>query len=362
MLTIFNLQWLRLKREPALPIIFLVMTLLFVLFVAGTGGEQTVTVQTFSDNLSEPQMEEWLDRLNETDTFIFEIQDKETIEEQIQMSQISFALELDENNYRFIVGQDSQFLMAVNQHVEKVYRTNLRINEVNAQFPDSEVVQQDFIGIESRTLAGGVSNSQESYANVIVGMTLYFSIYTILFGLMNIAEEKRTGTWDRLISTPLKKSEIYVGQLLHYFFIGLLQIGIAFFIFHQFFNYNFGSQYLAILVSVMVFVFAVVSLGMLIISLIKSPQQLQAVIPIVATGIAMLGGAFWPLEIVNNNILLILGRMTPIYYGMGALKGAILYNRGIAEILEPLSILLLMGVLFMGIGLNLMEGKNKKSR
>ena len=42
---------------------------------------------------------------------------------------------------------------------------------------------------------------------------------------------------------------------------------------------------------------------------------------------------------------------------MDALKGAILYNRGIGEILQPLSMLLLMGILFMGIGINLMEGK-----
>lgn len=188
-------------------------------------------------------------------------------------------------------------------------------------------------------------------------MTLYFTVYTILFGLMNIAEEKRSGTWDRLISTPLKKSQIYIGQLLHYFSIGILQIGVSFFIFKRFFNYNFGSQYLTIAVSVMAFVFAVVSLGMMVISIVKSPQQIQAVVPIVATGMAMLGGAFWPLEIVSNPILLALARTTPIFYGIEALKDAILYNRGVGEILEPLSILLLMGVIFMGLGLNLMERK-----
>ena len=357
MINVFNLQWLRLKREPILAITFFIMTLVFVFFIVGTGGEQILTIASFSDNLSDEEMEEWIERLNETDAFSFVVENRESIEEQIEMSRITFALELDEDNYQFLVGQDSQYLMAVNQHVERVYRTNLKLEEVSEQFPGNRVVEREFIDIKSNDLGGVVSNSEEASANTITGMTLYFSAYTILFGLMNIAQEKRSGTWDRLISTPLKKSQIYVGQLLHYFSIGILQIGVSFFIFNRFFNYNFGSQYLAIAVSVMSFVFALVSLGMLMISIVNSPQQLQALVPIVATGMAMLGGAFWPLEIVSNNILLGIARITPIFYGIGALKDAILYNRGIAEILEPISILLLMGVLFMGIGLNLMENK-----
>lgn len=357
MFTVFNLQWLRLRREPILAATILVMTLLFVYFMVGTGGQHTLTVQTFSDNLSESQIEEWLNRLNETDAYVFEIQDRETIEKQMQMSQITFALELDEDNYQYLVGQDSQLLMAVDQHVGKVYRTHLKIDEVNEQFPDRELVHKEFVGIESRSLAGVVSNSKESSATVITGVTLYFSVLTIIYGLMNIVVEKRSGTWDRMISTPLKKSQIYVGRLLHHFSIGILQIGVSFLAFYQLLNYNFGSQYLSIIVSILAYVFAVVSLGMLIVSIVRSPQQLQAVIPIVSTGMAMLGGAFWPLEIVSNKLLLGLARITPIYYGMDALKGAILYNRSIGEILQPLSILLLMGILFMGIGINLMEGK-----
>ena len=357
MFNVFNLQWLRLKREPILAVTILVMTLLFVYFMVGTAGEQTLTVQTYSENLSELQMEEWLNRLNKTDAYVFEIQDRETIEKQMQMSQITFALELDEDNYQYLVGQDSQFLMAVDQHVGKVYRTHLKIDEVNEQFPDRELVQKEFVGIESRSLAGVVSNSKESSATVITGVTLYFSVLTILYGLMNIVVEKRSGTWDRMISTPLKKSQIYVGRVLHHFSIGILQIGVSFLAFYQLLNYNFGSQYLSIIVSILAYVFAVVSLGMLIVSIVKSPQQLQAVIPIVSTGMAMLGGAFWPLEIIVNKLLLVLARITPIYYGMDALKGAILYNRGIGEILQPLSVLFLMGILFMGIGINLMEGK-----
>lgn len=346
MITVFNLQWLRLKREPALVLAFLIMNIAFAFFMVGSGGSQVLTVKTYSDSLSQPQMEEFVERLNETDTIDFQIEDRERVEEEIKMSQIAFALELEEDGYSYLVGQESQFLPTVNQHVEKVYRTH---------FSNIDVEVKEFISLETSGLLGGVTNSQESNANVITGMTLYFCIFTVLFGMMNIAQEKRSGTWHRLISTPFKKTQIYMGLLLHYFCIGILQIGLSFFIFHQFLNYDFGGQYLAIIAVIMAYVFALVSLGMLVISLVKTPQQLQAVIPIVATGTAMLGGAMWPIEIVSNSILLVLARLTPIFYGMDGLKDAILYNRGLGEILQPISILLLMGVLFMGLGLNLLE-------
>ena len=355
MWSVFKLQWLRLKREPILVLTFFALTIIFVIFIGGSQGNQTITVSTFSDQLSEAEMDEWIERLNETDTFQFVVEEREAIKEKIQMSQISGALELDQDNYRYLVGQESPVLMTVDQHVEKVYRTQLRMDEVTDQFPDQTVELKNYLELDSRSLAGATSNSNEAGIQVVGGMTLYFAMYTILFGMMNIAVEKRTGTWDRLISSPLRKSEIYLGQLLHYFLLGVMQIVVCFAIFDQVLNYNFGSQYLTILIAIMAFVFASVALGMLIIALVNSPQQLQAVIPIVATGFAMLGGAFWPIELITNNVMLPLAKITPIYHGLTAMKEAILLNAEIADILQPISILVLMGVLFMGIGLNLME-------
>ena len=148
MLTVFNLQWLRLRREPVLVLTFFIITLGFVFFILGTGGQQTLTVQTFSDTLSDTQMETWLNRLNDSDAYNFEIQTKATIEERIRMIRITFALELDGEGYGFLVGQASQFLRAVDQYVGRIYRTRLQIQEINRQFPDGEVVQQDFLAFQ----------------------------------------------------------------------------------------------------------------------------------------------------------------------------------------------------------------------
>lgn len=57
----------------------------------------------------------------------------------------------------------------------------------------------------------------------------------------------------------------------------------------------------------------------------------------------MLGGAYWPLEIVSSKVIL---------------KGVTINARSYVELLQPLSLLLFMTVVFMGIGISVMEKKN----
>ncbi|WP_067837847.1 ABC transporter permease [Amphibacillus sediminis] len=358
MLPVHNLQWLRLIREPLIVLSFFGLTLIFVFFLAGNQDSQIITIRTFSDQMTEDEAEPWLEQLNQSDAYQFEWHNRDEIERLIRNNQLSFALELEELNYRFLVGQNSQFLMPVNQHVENIYRTELRLAEVTEQFPDANVEHQNYIETEISALSGDSTAGQEAGIQVLVGMTLYFVMYTLLFSVSNIVIEKRSGTWNRLIFSPLKKTQIYLGQILHYFLLGLTQVGLCFFIFHYFMGYDFGDQYWAIIILLATYVFTIVALGVLVSGLVQSPQQLQAIIPIISTATAMLGGAFWPIELVSNNFLLALSKVVPIFYGIEALKDAILYGSGLTDIIQPISILLLMGVLFMGIGINLMERTN----
>jgi ABC-2 type transport system permease protein len=94
---------------------------------------------------------------------------------------------------------------------------------------------------------------------------------------------------------------------------------------------------------------------MLMAGLVKTPQQMSVLIPIVATSSAMIGGAYWPLEIVANPFLIALSKIVPMTYGMEALKGVAYYGYGWSELLSPLAIMCLFGVVCMGIGVNLIE-------
>src|SRR5699024_10939026 len=76
---------------------------------------------------------------------------------------------------------------------------------------------------------------------------------------------------------------------------------------------------------------------------------------IVSLSMAMLGGAFWPLEIVDSDFMLLLSNIIPIKYGLDLLNGITSSGYTWEDMLEPTAILLLMSVVFTGIGIPLME-------
>src|SRR5690606_38788282 len=106
-----------------------------------------------------------------------------------------------------------------------------------------------------------------------------------------------------------------------------------------------------ILVLVAVYTFAIVALGMMLASIVKTPQQLSVLTPIIGVSFAMLGGAYWPIEIISNPILLTLSKFVPITYAMEALRGVAYYQYSWSDLLEPVSYLVLFGVVCMGIGI-----------
>ncbi|GMA08507.1 hypothetical protein GCM10025886_16580 [Tetragenococcus halophilus subsp. flandriensis] len=361
MFDVFILQWKRLIKKPFLILMFTGLTVLFVLVMGNVQvDDSSVEVQVYSNELTDNELDEWVNRLNEDETMDFTVTSNEMAEEDIRMSNTPFALEIEGNNYHFLVGQESEHLQAVDQHVHQVFNQHQRLEEVQEEFPEREIEVEELITVEKSEGNGTQRYNTELQITVLIGMTLYFSAFTILSLQMNLLEEKRKGTWDRLIISPLKKTQIYLGDLFHYFLVGLLQIVLSFFILTNMLGVDMGTNYLPMIVIILSFTFSIVSLGILLVSIVPTPQSLQVTIPIVVTSMAMLGGAFWPIDIVENRLILFLGELMPIKHGLQSMNDVIINNYSLIDILQPIGILLLMGTLFMGIGINLMERSTRR--
>ncbi|WP_077622895.1 ABC transporter permease [Sediminibacillus massiliensis] len=365
MKSIFALQLTRLRREPSLVLSMMGMTFAFVFFLGGFGASDHVDVPIyFTQTMNEDEQEIILDRLNQSDTYVFTETDKQTAEKQVALGEIAFAIEALSDDYRMLTATDDPNQALVDQYVKQVYREELRLQDVEAvsDAPDfrdkaSEYLEDPPIALTSKTAEGASSSGGYDQRNqFLFGMTLFFAIYTIIFSLGKVAEEKRTGTWNRVILSPVRKFHLYIGHLTYSFMIGFLQIAIMFLFFRYLFHYEIGDNFSLILLSVACYTFAVVALGMLLIGLVKSLEQLNALVPIIATSMAMIGGAYWPIEAVSNEVLLGISKVVPVTYGMEALKG-ISVGQNLASLAQPLSILIVIGVVCMGIGINLMERK-----
>lgn len=356
MFNVFMLQWKRLMKQPILVLMFTGLTIAFVFFMGGAQTATSVEVQVYSNDLTNEELNSWLERLNEDEATNFVATDYKTAEEDIRMNDTPFALEItDEETYQFLVGQESEHLQAIEQHVHQVFSEYNRLEDVQEEFPDRDIEIEEFIAVEESEGDGAQGVITAFQLTLLIGMTFYFSGFTILYLQMNLLEEKRTGTWDRLIISPLKKTQIYLGNLFHYFLVGLLQIALSFFILTNLLGIDMGTNYIPMIAVTLAFTFTMVSLGILLVSIVPTPQALQVTVPIIMTAMAMLGGAFWPIDLVENRFILFIGDLMPIKHGLESMVDVIVDGYTLTDILQPLGILLLMGTLFMGIGINLME-------
>ena len=161
-----------------------------------------------------------------------------------------------------------------------------------------------------------------------------------------------------MILSPVKKWEMYVANFIYSFVTGYVQVLLIFFIFRFFVGVDYNGQFIEACLLLLPYVFSIVALSILLTAIVKNVQQFNAVIPIVSVSSAMIGGAYWPLELVESPILLFLAKINPITYGMEILKGVAIYGYSFQELLFPISILLLMGVVMTGIGIRLMEKRH----
>ncbi|MBM7095090.1 ABC transporter permease [Bacillus sp. H-16] len=364
MKSIFLHQWQRFRRAPILVLSFFILTVVFVFTLAGeTGPDQNFTVQTFvNEGVSDEAAQEWLDRLNESEGMTFTLSEEEEVRDRLRDGRVNVALVLDEADYRLIVATDDGTVFTVENYVDSVFREELRLREAEASEGEdfrealNAFMENPVLEVKTKTIEGADGTFVfDSQLQTLFGMTLFFSVYTMMYSLVNVAEEKRTGTWDRMIISPLRKFQMYTGHLVFTFTIGYAQILLIFMLFTFGFGFDIGEQFGMVLLIIGCYCFAIVALGTLLIGLVKTSQQLNGVIPIVAVAMAMLGGAFWPIEVVSNEIVLFFSQGMPILYAMDALKQIAIYERSFDAITQSLSILILFGVICMGVGINLME-------
>ncbi|ANU19921.1 multidrug ABC transporter permease [Planococcus plakortidis] len=365
MKAVFLLQWRRFYRKPLLVLAMFGLTVIFVSVTAagGQSGPQMVPVYA-EESMNGRQAQTWLERLNDGDQFQFELMTEPEARSYVAEGDVSQAVNLLETDYRLLVGREDPARFALDSFLRRIYSEELRLEQAEQTTPGIRADVESSLADPALTLSveslQGVEDSFQynGQLQLLFGMTLFFVIYTIMFSLVRIVDEKRTGTWSRMIISPVRKWQMYLGHLGYSFLIGFFQITLIFLLFRFAFGFELGDRFWLLIAIAACYTFSIVALGLLIISLITKPQQLGAVIPIVATGMAMMGGAFWPIELVTNEILLAISKALPITYGLQALTSVAVYGNGLQAVAMPLLLLLGFGSICMAIAIRLMEWRS----
>lgn len=202
---------------------------------------------------------------------------------------------------------------------------------------------------------GGEGVPFNMHTQTSIGFTIFFSMFTIIFAVGEILEEKRTGVWDRINVSPVSRFKVLTGGLICAFVMGMINMTILMLIGDLALGVNWLGHIGGVLVILMAFSFCMTSFGLLLSFGIKTSQQLQVIAPVVLVSSAMLGGCYWPLEIVSSKAMLVAAKAMPAGWAMQGLKNMIVYNQGLEAVYLPAAVLLLMGVVFLGTASQLGE-------
>ncbi|RDW19826.1 ABC transporter permease [Oceanobacillus chungangensis] len=370
MIGIFQTKIRMFIRSPWVFVMMTAMSIGFALIIGGTGAYTAITIPVYS--ASEGIQNSVIgDILEDSDVYTFEWLSEKEVLNRLSNNKAEAGVALHEDDFQLIVGVETPTSKIIEQTIEGAYAKKAQFEQIVDASDAATVAEREAIldelqvsiespvfTIESSSFRGTDAFIYDNTFQTLFGFTLFFVIYTIAYNVLPILVEKKEGIWDRVILSPVKKWEMYIANLLYSFLVGYLQIVIIFSVFRYIVGVDFQGRFIETLLLMSVYVFAIVSLSILLTAIVKTVAQFNAILPIVAVSSAMIGGAYWPIEIVESQFLLTLSKVNPITYGMEMLNGAVVYQYPLQELLFPISILFLMGVVFMGVGIHLMERRH----
>ena len=240
--------------------------------------------------------------------------------------------------------------LAANFTVEKISKSGLVLEsemEKERMWEEAFVKADAFfepapsIGIEYVVLS--VEKREE---NIPIGVDASSPGFAVMFVMMGVCfagvamvQERHNKTLARLLTTPTEKFFIISGKMLGFFLVGFIQFMILILFGQLVLKVNWGNLPLGVLLLVVSYVLSVTGLGTLLSVVVRTSAQAGAFAVLISMVTSMLGGAWWPIEIVPK-FMQTIARFTPQYWAINGFNKIITRGFGIAEILPNFYVLL----------------------
>jgi ABC-2 type transport system permease protein len=200
------------------------------------------------------------------------------------------------------------------------------------------------VTVESDPIYGENAEFIDFFVPGIMAFVVY--LLTTLLTLLAFVGERTSGTLERLLSTPLRESEIVGGYALAFSVVGMLQAAFLLAVGILAFNIMIiGNVILAFLIIALL---AIVSqaLGILLSSLAKREAQAIQFIPFIILPVFLLSGIFWPVEAIPLWLRPI-SYLVPPTYAVDACRSVMLKGWGLEHIWTDFIALIIFAALFL---------------
>ena len=298
---------------------------------------------------------EFIDRFVNTETFrvVGEVQSIDEMSSQIRSGHAYVGLQIPPKfteNLRSGYPAQVQLLIDGSNSTTALQALNTGLSVALTQSVESLLAQtgrRDVpIDIRPQVLYNPAMKSPNFYIPGVIGIVL--QIGTVFATAMAVVREREKGTLETLLVSPLSSWGLMLGKLVPYLCIGMTMALILFLLMHFMFHVPIIGNVFAMLFATLVYVFALLSLGLLVAT--KAENQMQA-LQISMTFMlpsVFFSGFVFPRETMPW-IFYALGAVLPTTYFISLMRAIILRGANFLEYWPHLLVLIIMSVVLFAL-------------
>ena len=184
---------------------------------------------------------------------------------------------------------------------------------------------------------------------IIPGLIAVILTFTLIqFTATAIVRERERGTLQQLQVTPATRVEIILGKILPFTLIGYVQLTMTILMMRFLFGIVIQGSVLELYIVGLLFIAAVLGLGMLISTVARTQMQAMQMSTFVLLPFVFLSGYVFPIDGMPW-IFQLLSRVIPARYFIEVLRGVILRGAGLGELWQPVAWLSLYTFLIIAL-------------
>jgi ABC-2 type transport system permease protein len=209
--------------------------------------------------------------------------------------------------------------------------------------------------VEAKTppgIAKPLANTS-AFQVTVPGNAVLFGFFIALTVAMAFLNERKTGTWRRLLAAPVPRWKALLATLVPYYLVGVAQLAFLFGLGAGVFGMRVAGSIVALVVLSLALVLCAVSLGLLFAAVARTEKQLGGIGSVVLLVMGMLGGCMFP-RLLMPPFMKTLGLGVPHGWALDGYY-AILVREGtsLADVAPAIGALLAFAAAFAGLGIAL---------
>ncbi len=189
------------------------------------------------------------------------------------------------------------------------------------------------------------------FTPAIIGFIAFF--FGFILTMLSFIRERKEGTMERILTSPLKRSEIIIGYIISFSILSIIQSTVTIIVAVLIFNAQIEFSVLILLQAYLIIyllLLTALGLGIFLSTLAKTEFQIIQFIPLVIMPFMLLSGVWAPVETLPGP-LRVVSSFIPLTYANNAMRDLFLRGENIIGVIIPVSILAGFACLMIILGI-----------